>query len=124
MFLASQMFNRVDDMKALFPGQNPIENLGVPMVLFAPVGSGKSTLLQSATSVQPHTLMCTLRASEPTVMGDDNVANFVRNFSKSIGLPPRSLLLEWIEGARNVSRPLLPLHLWFFNKFEYMLIQI
>ena len=92
------MFNREKEVKRLFSGTNRLEDLGLPVVMFAPVGSGKSTILRAGAAIQPDTLMCTLRAGEKTDVPMSE-AEFVYAFAKSIGLSERSQYLPMISSA-------------------------
>jgi hypothetical protein len=94
------MFNREKEVKHLFSGTNRLEDLGLPVVMFAPVGSGKSTILRAGAAIQPDTLMCTLRAGEKTDVPMSE-AEFVYAFAKSIGLSERSQHLPAVANALN-----------------------
>ena len=92
------MFNREYEVNHLFPGTNRIEKLGLPVIMIAPVGSGKSTILKAGAAIQPHTLMCTLRAGEMTDVSMSE-AEFVHTFAESIGLSERSQYLQMASSA-------------------------
>jgi ATP/maltotriose-dependent transcriptional regulator MalT len=95
-----QTFDREAELAHLFPGKNDFSVVFHPVVLFAPVGSGKTTILMKGSVDQPATLLCSLRSNER--LADSDTAEFVREFTESIGLLPRDS--GWVAAVDSVAR--------------------
>ena len=103
-FVPLQAFNRIDDVNGMFYADNTMDRSDiVPLIVHAPLGSGKSTILELGARIQPHTLLCTMRAADEgkNSKSDDHQGTttrtadekkFVSRFTRSLGLVERGTL--------------------------------
>jgi hypothetical protein len=105
----AQICDREVEVQDLFPGKNVLPGPIHPVVIFAPVGSGKSTILIKGSITQPHTLLCSLRSSasigSEAQSAEADTAEFVRQFTQSIGLLPRDS--AWVTMVNTAARMVL-----------------
>ena len=68
----------------LFSWRQHVPQLCAPRCGIGPVGSGKTVMMLKGSTIQPATLLCSLRGSGCSDAAD--TAEFVRAFSESLGL--------------------------------------